>query len=98
LIPDIHVESTSTNEFSAIDINFQQYISKSNKPNSSNIVVATNDQSEIEESDSNEKQDCDAYFDFNNIDYLSQNLEPPSTDPPSEFGQVYFVDQVSTSI
>jgi len=60
LIPDIHVESTSTNEFSAIDINFQQYISKSNKPNSSNIVVATNDQSEIEESDSNEEQDCDA--------------------------------------
>ncbi|KAG5611286.1 hypothetical protein H5410_022567 [Solanum commersonii] len=84
LIHDIHVGNTFTNEFSAIDTNFQQYISKSNKPNSSNIVVATNDHCEIEESDSNEKQHYDAYFDFNNIDYLSQNLEPPSTDPSSE--------------
>ncbi|KAK6791826.1 hypothetical protein RDI58_010907 [Solanum bulbocastanum] len=83
LMPDIHVGNTSTSEFSAIDTNFQQYISKSNKPNSSNIVP-TNDQSEIEEIDSNEKKDCDAYFDFNNIDYLSQKFEPLSSGPPSE--------------
>ncbi|XP_025886280.1 two-component response regulator ARR1-like [Solanum lycopersicum] len=73
LIPDIHVGDTSTNEFSAIETN------------PSNIVVAKNDQTEIhEESDSDENHDCDAYFDFANIDYLSQNLESPSTDPPSE--------------
>ena len=38
-------------------------------------IIETN-KSDIEGSDSNEKEDCDVHSNFNNIDYLFQNLGP----------------------
>ncbi|KAK4350070.1 hypothetical protein RND71_029383 [Anisodus tanguticus] len=68
-----------------------------NKSNPSNIVAAS-DLNHIKGSDSNEKKNYDAYFDFNNIDDLFQNLELPSDNLPNkqdnEFDQVYYGDQV----
>lgn len=83
MIPDRHDGNTTIDGLGAINTNFQQDSSKSNMPNPSNIVVASY-ASDVKESDSNEKENWDVYFDFGNIDYLSQNLEPPGTHPPNE--------------
>ncbi|KAJ8550854.1 hypothetical protein K7X08_000224 [Anisodus acutangulus] len=68
-------------ELEAANATFQQYIGES-----SNIIAASH-ASDVK----------DAYFDFNNINYLFQNLGPPSANLPNEYGsmldQVYSNDQ-----
>lgn len=77
MILDTRDENTSSHELGGININVQQDRSLSKMSNSSNEVVASYER-EIEESNAIEKEIWDAYFDFNNIDYLSQDPEPPT--------------------
>ncbi|XP_060174309.1 uncharacterized protein LOC132604987 [Lycium barbarum] len=92
------IRNATINELGAVNANFQQYIGEANMSNSNNIIAASH-ASDIEGSDSNERENCDAYFDFNNMGYLFQNLVPPSANLPnehgSEFNQIYSNDQVA---
>ncbi|XP_060174316.1 putative two-component response regulator ARR20 [Lycium barbarum] len=98
IMSDTSIQNATTNELGAVNANFQQYITESNMSNSSDIIVPSH-ASDTEGSDSNERENYDAYFDFNNVGYLFQNLEPPSANLPnehdSEFDQVYSNDQVA---
>ncbi|OIT36521.1 two-component response regulator arr1 [Nicotiana attenuata] len=81
----------------AANANFQQQFGQPNmtEPNNSNV-------SDSEGTDSNDGQNCDQYFDFNDVDYLFQNLGPPTSNLPNEqgteFGPVYSDDQVKPSV
>ncbi|KAK4366425.1 hypothetical protein RND71_014305 [Anisodus tanguticus] len=103
---DLNVAHVTTYTGSTImsgttNANFQQYIGEPNMPDASNII-ATSHEIDNEGSDLNEREDYDVYFNFNNMDYPFQNLEPPTANLPNEhdneFDQVYFDDQVSASI
>ncbi|KAK4351427.1 hypothetical protein RND71_030740 [Anisodus tanguticus] len=59
-----------------VNANFQQYIGEPNMSDPSNII-ATSHASDVEESDSKKRENCDAYLNFNNTDCLFQNLGPP---------------------
>ncbi|XP_055808315.1 two-component response regulator ORR26-like [Solanum dulcamara] len=99
-ISGIDVGNATRNGLGTINSSFQQYIDEPNMSFPSNII-ATTYKSDIEGSDSNEKEDCDAYFNFNSMSYLFQNLGPPGANIPnaydSEFDQVYSDDQVVAS-
>ncbi|KAJ8571042.1 hypothetical protein K7X08_038014 [Anisodus acutangulus] len=88
-------------ELGVVNANFKQYIGDPNMSDPSNII-ATSHAGDTKGSDSTERKNCDAYFDYNNKDYLFQNLGPPSANLPNEhvrkFDQVYYDDQVSASI
>lgn len=64
---------------------------------SRNIVV-TSYENYVGESTTNEKENCDAYFNFNNVGYPFQNLGPLALNLPNEqgneFDQVYSDDKV----
>ncbi|MCD7453588.1 hypothetical protein HAX54_021531 [Datura stramonium] len=94
------VENMTINGLGAPTKNFQQYIGESNMFSPSNFVAASNE-SNIVGSGSHEKENSDAYFDFNNINTLFQNHGPPSANLPneqgSEFYQVCSDDQVVTT-
>ncbi|KAG5594336.1 hypothetical protein H5410_035568 [Solanum commersonii] len=68
----------------------------------SNNIVTTSHVSDTQGSESSEMMDCDAYFDFDNLDFLFLNNEPPSFDLPNEhdrlFDQVYSDDMVTSSV
>ncbi|XP_060175172.1 two-component response regulator ORR21-like [Lycium barbarum] len=97
IMSDTAIRNATINELGAVNANFQQYIGEPNMSNSSNIIP-TSHASDTEGSDSNERENCDAYFDFNNMGYLFQNLEPASANLPNEhdgeIDQVYSDDQV----
>ncbi|KAJ8562422.1 hypothetical protein K7X08_011713 [Anisodus acutangulus] len=96
-----NIGNATINELEAGNVNFQHYIGEPNMSDSNNIVTESY-ASFIEGSDSNEKENYASYFNFNNMDYLFQNLEPPSDNLPYEHGRefdhVYSDDQVSASI
>lgn len=100
-ISDIHARSVTYNGLGAANSNLQQYIGESNMSNPGNIAVVSYE-SNAEGRNSNEEENCDAYFNTNNMDYPFQNLEPPSASLPNEqgreFHQVYTDDQVGASI
>ncbi|MCD7452767.1 hypothetical protein HAX54_018069 [Datura stramonium] len=73
------VENSAINGLGIGNANFQQYISEPNMFDPSNAVAASYG-SDIKGSDSNEKENCDAYLIFSNVNYLFQNLEPPNAD------------------
>ncbi|WMV42224.1 hypothetical protein MTR67_035609 [Solanum verrucosum] len=77
-VSDTYVGSATFNELGVANTSFQQYIGEPNMSNPSSIIEASyvND---IEGSDSNKKENCNAYFDFNNMDYLFQNHGPSSS-------------------
>ncbi|MCD9644786.1 hypothetical protein HAX54_033221 [Datura stramonium] len=93
-------ENATINGLRDANTNFQQYIGEKNMSNPSNVVM-TLDASNINGSDSNEKENYELYFNFNNMDYLSQNLESPSATLLNKHGseqtQVYSDDQVCAS-
>ncbi|KAJ8527680.1 hypothetical protein K7X08_015131 [Anisodus acutangulus] len=91
------IENATINEVRSANANFHQYIDESNMSDSTNIVMASY-ASDTQEGDSNEKKNCDAYFGFNNMNYIFQNLGPPDANLPNEFDQVYSDDQVSASM
>ncbi|KAK4724331.1 hypothetical protein R3W88_027110 [Solanum pinnatisectum] len=92
---DIDVGNATSDEIGTINANFQQHITEPNMSYPSNII-ATTYKSDIEGSDSNEKEDCDAYSNFHNMGYFFKNLGPPGANLPnsydSEFDQVYSDD------
>ncbi|KAG5581342.1 hypothetical protein H5410_051969 [Solanum commersonii] len=45
--------------------------------------------SDIEVSDSNEKKDCDAYSNFNNMGYFIQNIGPTGANLPNSYDNDY---------
>ncbi|KAG5581570.1 hypothetical protein H5410_052197 [Solanum commersonii] len=94
MMSDTDAENATSDKLETINDNFQQHIAKPNMSYPSNI--ATTYKSDIEGSDSNEKEDCDAYSNFNNMGYFFQNLGPPGANLPnsydSEFDQVYSDD------
>ncbi|KAK6782296.1 hypothetical protein RDI58_020092 [Solanum bulbocastanum] len=77
-VSDTYVGSATFNELGVANTNFQQYIGEPNMSNSSSII-GTSYVNDIEGSDSNKKKNCNAYFDFNNMDYLFQNHGPSSS-------------------
>ncbi|KAG5581327.1 hypothetical protein H5410_051954 [Solanum commersonii] len=85
----------TSDELGTINSNFQKHIVEPNMSYPSN-TIATTYKSDIEGSDSNEKEDCDAYSNFNNMGYFFQNHGPPganlSNSYDSEFDQVYSDD------
>ncbi|KAH0706607.1 hypothetical protein KY289_011683 [Solanum tuberosum] len=87
-------ENVTSDEVETINANFQQHIAEPNMSYPSNII-ATN-KSDIEGSDANEREDCDAYYNFNHMGYFFQNIGPPGANLPnsydSEFDQVYSDD------
>ncbi|WMV51230.1 hypothetical protein MTR67_044615 [Solanum verrucosum] len=91
---DTDAENATSDELGTINANFQQHIAEPNMSYPSNI--ATTYKSDMEGSDSNEKEDCDAYSNFNNMSYFFQNLGPPGANLPNsydnEFDQVYSDD------
>ncbi|MCD7466289.1 hypothetical protein HAX54_002852 [Datura stramonium] len=96
MMPDTYAGNATVNGLGASNATFQQYISEPNMSDPSNIVAALYE-SDIQESDSNEKENFDAYFDFSNMNYLFQNLELSSANPPNEqgneFDKIYSNDQ-----
>ncbi|XP_060202055.1 putative two-component response regulator ARR20 [Lycium barbarum] len=100
LVSDTDIGNATINELGEAKANFQQYIGEPNMSNPSNIIAASH-VSDTEGSDSNERENCDAYFDFDNMDNLFQNLGPPSPNLPNEYGsefdQVYSDDQVAVT-
>lgn len=68
---DIKVGSATINELGAASSNFQQYISKQNMFDPSNIAATS-------------YTNCDVYFYFNYVDDLFQNPGSPSATMPSE--------------
>ncbi|KAK4377295.1 hypothetical protein RND71_003591 [Anisodus tanguticus] len=85
-------------ELGVVNANFKQYIGDPNMSDPSNIIAISH-AGDTKGSDSTERKNCDAYFDYNNMDYLFQNLGPPSANLPNEHGskfdQVYSDDQVA---
>lgn len=100
-VSDTCVWNATINELGVANTNFQQYIDEPNMSNPNSIIAASY-AIDIEGSDSNKKKNCDAYFDFNNMNYLFHNNEPPNSNLPNEqgreFDQVYSDDQTSASI
>ncbi|MCD7467501.1 hypothetical protein HAX54_004965 [Datura stramonium] len=98
---DTYIGNMTINGLGAPNANFQQYFGKPNMSDPNNIIAASYE-GDIVGSDSNEKENCDAYFNLNNMINLFQNLGPPSANRPneqsSEFNQVCSDDQVSASI
>ncbi|KAH0729565.1 hypothetical protein KY290_000695 [Solanum tuberosum] len=85
------------NRSGAANNNFPQYIGEQNMHVPSN-TVATSNTGANEGSDLNEWENCDAYFNFHNMDDLYQNIGDSSSiltnGHGSEYDQIYFVDQV----
>ncbi|XP_049392678.1 two-component response regulator ARR14-like [Solanum stenotomum] len=81
----------------AANTNFQQYIGEQNMFVPSN-TVATSNTCVNDISDLNEWENCDAYLNFHNMDYLYQNIGASSSILPNEHGseydQVYSFDQI----
>ncbi|KAK4731323.1 hypothetical protein R3W88_024311 [Solanum pinnatisectum] len=77
-VSDTYVGSVTFNELGVANTNFQQYFGEPNMSNPSSIIGASyvND---VEGSDSNKKENCIVYFDFNNMDYLFHNHGPSSS-------------------
>ncbi|KAK4713201.1 hypothetical protein R3W88_019108 [Solanum pinnatisectum] len=99
---DTNIENSTIDGLGVANIDFQQYIGEQNMAQPANSIVTTSHVSDTQGSESSEMMDCDAYFDFDNLDFLFQNNEPPSFDLPNEhdslFDQVYSNDMVSVSI
>ncbi|MCD7459036.1 hypothetical protein HAX54_039851 [Datura stramonium] len=100
IMSDNDFENATINGLRDANTNFQQHIGEQNMSDPSNVVM-TLDASNISGSDSNEKEKYELYFNFNSMDYLSQNLESPSSTQlnkhDSEQTQVYSDDQVCVS-
>ncbi|MCD7469899.1 hypothetical protein HAX54_009311 [Datura stramonium] len=93
-------ENATINGMRDANTDFQQYVGEQNMSDPSNVVM-TLDASNINGSDSNEKENYELYFNFNSMDYLSQNLESPSATLLNKHGseqtQVHSDDQVCAS-
>ncbi|XP_055836388.1 two-component response regulator ARR18-like [Solanum dulcamara] len=83
MTPDVNVGTMIINGLGATNANFQQYTGEQNMFDL-NSIIRTSDVNDIEGRDSNALEDCDAYFNFNNMDDLLQNPQSPSAIPPNE--------------
>ncbi|KAH0640910.1 hypothetical protein KY285_037496 [Solanum tuberosum] len=98
MMSDTYVGNITINGLGATNVNAnsQQHVGEPIMSGPRNTDVASYE-NYVEGSNSNEKENCDAYLNFNNMDYLFQNLGPPSANLPneqdSEFDQVYSDDQ-----
>ncbi|KAH0777789.1 hypothetical protein KY290_009200 [Solanum tuberosum] len=98
MMPNTYVGNVTINELRATNANanFQQYVREQNMFDPRNIVT-TLYENFAEGSNSCVKENCDVNFNFNNVDYLFQNLGPLGANLPneqgSEFDQVYSDDQ-----
>ncbi|KAK6796578.1 hypothetical protein RDI58_004279 [Solanum bulbocastanum] len=98
MMSDTYVENVTINGLGATNTNAnsQQYVGEPIMSGPRSIFVASYE-NYVVWSNSNEKDNFDAYLNFNNMNYLFQNLGPPSANLPNEkgneFDQVYFDDQ-----
>ncbi|KAG5583958.1 hypothetical protein H5410_044392, partial [Solanum commersonii] len=96
MVSDTYIGNVTFNGLGATNVNAnsQQHVGEPIMSGPRNTDVASYE-NYVEGSNSNEKED--AYLNFNNMDYLFQNLGPPSANLPneqgSEFDQVYSDDQ-----
>ncbi|KAG5581329.1 hypothetical protein H5410_051956, partial [Solanum commersonii] len=81
---DIDIGNGTSDELGTINSNFQQHIVEPNMYYPSN-TIATTYKSDIEGSDSNEKEDCDPYSNFNNMGYFFQNHGHPGANLPNSY-------------
>ncbi|WMV20722.1 hypothetical protein MTR67_014107 [Solanum verrucosum] len=99
MMSDTYVGNVTINDLRGTNVNAssQQYVGEPIMYGPRNIDVASYD-NYVEGSNSNEKENCDAHLNFNNMDNLFQNLGPSSANLPNEqgieFDQVYFDDQI----
>ncbi|MCE5166919.1 hypothetical protein HAX54_029846 [Datura stramonium] len=82
IMSDNDFENAIINGLRDANTNSQQYIGEQNMSDPSNVVM-TLDASNINGSDSNEKENYELYFNFNSMDYLSQNLDLQNLESPS---------------
>ncbi|KAK6783942.1 hypothetical protein RDI58_017396 [Solanum bulbocastanum] len=92
---DTNIENSTIDGLGVANIDFQQHIGEQNMAQSANNIVTTSHVSDTQRSESSEMMDCDAYFDFDNLDFLFQNNEPPSFDIPNEHDSLF--DQVCSN-
>ncbi|WMV14595.1 hypothetical protein MTR67_007980 [Solanum verrucosum] len=94
MMSDTYVENVTINGLGETNTNAnsQQYVGEPIMSGSRNIVVASHE-NYVVGSNSNAKENSCAYLNFNNMDYLFQNLGPSGANLPneegSEFDQVY---------
>ncbi|KAH0651710.1 hypothetical protein KY284_031622 [Solanum tuberosum] len=99
-VPDTNISNATIGEQILVANNdFQQHIGEQNM---AQHIVTTSPVSDTQGSESSEMMDYDAYFDFDNLNFLFQNNEPPSFDLLNEhdslFDQVYSDDMVTSSV
>ncbi|KAG5568289.1 hypothetical protein H5410_064697 [Solanum commersonii] len=98
MMSDTYVENVTINGLGETNTNAnsQQYVSEPIMSGPRNIVVASYENNVVG-SNSNEKENSDAYLNFNNMDYLFQNIRPSGANLPNEqgneFDQVYSDNQ-----
>ncbi|KAK4713202.1 hypothetical protein R3W88_019109 [Solanum pinnatisectum] len=101
-VTDTNISNTTIDGLGVANNNSQQHIGEQNMAQPANNIVTTSHVSDTQGSESSETMDCDAYFDFDNLDFLFQNNEPLSFDLPNEhdslFDQVYSDDMVTSSV
>ncbi|KAH0655052.1 hypothetical protein KY285_029934 [Solanum tuberosum] len=100
-VPDTNISNATIGEQILVANNdFQQHIG--DQQNMAQHIVTTSRVSDTQGSESSEMMDCDAYFDFDKLDFFYQNNELPSFDLPNEhdslFDQVYSDDMVTSSV
>ncbi|KAK4734698.1 hypothetical protein R3W88_008959 [Solanum pinnatisectum] len=99
MMSDTYVGNVTINGLRGTNANAssQQYVGEPIMYGPRNIDVASYE-NYVEGSNSNDKENCDAYLNFNNMDNFFQNLGPSSANLPNEqgneFDQVYFDDQI----
>ncbi|KAH0696356.1 hypothetical protein KY290_013723 [Solanum tuberosum] len=87
---DTYVENGTINGLGATNTNAnsQQYVGEPIMSGARNIFVASYENYVIG-SNSSEKENSDAYLNFNNMDYLFQNLGPLNANLPNEQGNEF---------
>ncbi|WMV44394.1 hypothetical protein MTR67_037779 [Solanum verrucosum] len=90
MVSDTYVGNVTINGLGATNVNAnaQQHVGEPIMSGPRNTDVASYE-NYVEGSNSNEKENCDAYLNFNNMDYLFQNLGPPSANLPNEQGNEF---------
>ncbi|KAK6783943.1 hypothetical protein RDI58_017397 [Solanum bulbocastanum] len=83
-VPDTNITNQTIDGLGVAINDFQQHIGEQNMAQPANNIVTTSHVSDTQGSESSETMDCDAYFDFDNLNFLFQNNEALSFDLPNE--------------
>ncbi|KAK4380046.1 hypothetical protein RND71_001908 [Anisodus tanguticus] len=87
MISGIDVGNEILNELGITNANLQNYISEPNISYPNNTLAISHASDNV--GSDNEMENINVYLDFNNMDYLFQNLGPPNTNLPNEHGNEF---------